>query len=237
MNFKMAMAVLLLNLLGTTTEATIYLGFSDPQTGDKAMAVITSGPIDKEDKIVSAQKQSGLIGWSGGGRVSPLADKMIFKMMDEKESAEAIEAAVEAKYPNQYYRLLFITPSGEIGSLVSKNGCPDLECGKQEEMDFVVIGGGLENQVLLKTKDEFYLLKDQSEKQTACKMLEILNYIVKIGGEKKQFTSAQIIVDSPKRDQLLRANSFKGIFKTSEKKIIQNLFDDLAISGVNCSPF
>ncbi len=235
MNFKVLLTFLFLNLLNVTAQATIYVGFSDPQTGDKALAVITSGPIDKEDRIVSAQKDLGLIGWSGAGRVSPLADKMIFKMMNEKESASAIETAVESKYPDEYYRLLFITPDGEIGSLVPKNGCPDLECGKHESPDFVVIGGGLEDMVLEKTWDQFHLLKTQTEKQTACKMLEILNYIVTIGGEKKQFTSAQIIVDSRKRDQLLRANSFKGIFKIAEKKIIQKLNDDLLNSGVVCS--
>ena len=236
MNSKITMTFLFLNLLNITAQATIYVGFSDPQTGDKALAVITSGPIDKVDKIVSAQKDKGLIGWSGAGRVSPLADKMIFKMMNEKESASAIEAAIEAKYPNDYYRLLFITPTGEMGSIVPKNGCPDLECGKREAADFAVIGGGLEDMVLEKTWDEFYLLKVQTEKQTACKMLEILNFITTIGGEKKPFTSAQIIVDSPKLDQLLRANSFKGIFKTSENKIIQKLRDDLSASGVICSP-
>ncbi|MDD4976709.1 MAG: hypothetical protein PHY93_20305, partial [Bacteriovorax sp.] len=101
--------------------------------------------------------------------------------------------------------------------------------------DFVIIGGGLEAQVLEKTLDEFHQVSAQSEKETACKMLEILNYITKIGGEKKQFSSAQIVIDSPNRAQLLRANSFKSIFSSPEKQIIQNLNKDLASKGVNCS--
>ncbi|MGZ3789399.1 MAG: DUF1028 domain-containing protein [Bacteriovorax sp.] len=235
MNLKMIISLLLLNIFTTKVMATIYVGFSDPRNGDKALAVITSGPIDVEDRIISAEKNKGLIGWSGGGRVSSKADQLIFKMMNDKRSASDIEAQIEANYPDQYYRLVFVTPEGEVGSLVPKNGCPELECGKREAADFVVIGGGLETQVLEKTLDEFGLVSIQSQKQTACKMLEILSYITKIGGEKKEFTSAQIVIDSKSRDQLLRANSFKSMRHYPEERIIQNLSSDLSSKGVNCS--
>lgn len=231
----MILITLFMICANVSAHATIYVGFSDPETDDLAMAVITSGPIDTENRINSAEKEKGMVGWSGKGRVSELADKMIYKMMSESMSATEIEKVIEEKYPTQYYRLLFITPKGEIGSVVPKNGCPDLECGKREAANFVVIGGGLEDQVLEKTWDKLSLLETQREKPAACKMLEVLNHIVQIGGEKKSFTSAQIIIDSPKRDKLLRANSFKTVFKTSENKILQNLKDELISKGVNCS--
>jgi len=218
-----------------SAAATIYVGFSDPQTGDRAIAVITSGPITSDDTIISAQKNKGLIGWSGGGRVSAKADQTIFQMMSEAQKASAIETKIEEMYPAQYYRLLFVTPEGEVGSLVPKNGCPELECGKKEASDFVVIGGGLEAQVLEKAFDEFQKISAQTEKPMACKMLEILSYISSIGGERKQFTSGQIVVDSSSSDQLIRANSFKTLMSNSEKAILQRLNNDLSSKGIHCS--
>jgi len=214
--------------------ATIYVGFSDPQSGEKALAVITSGPITSDGTIISAQKNKGLIGWSGGGRVSAKADQAIFQMMSEGQKASAIESKIEEMYPNQYYRLLFVTPEGEVGSLIPKNGCPELECGKKETSDFVIIGGGLEAQVLEKAFDEFQKISTQTEKSTACKMLEILSYISSVGGEKKQFTSGQIVIETSTSTKLIRANSFKAFLSNSEKAILQRLNSDLSDKGIYC---
>lgn len=220
-------------LLAPLSHATVYLDAIDRDS--IGMAVITSGPIDRPNRILTAEKGVGLVGWGGSVRTPPRqADSLIFDLMKRNESNESIQNKVFEELGDAYYRVSFISARNGIGFVLPPSGCREQECGYRTGRQFLLIGGGLENGVLDRASQTYSAIQENDRLSLPCKLLAGISEIVKQGGEVKNFTSAQIVVDDPKRNEILAASSLYGEAK-SESEILANLRAKLDAAGFNCA--
>ena len=223
----------LLMCLPLGADATIYIYAIDPENGAVGAAVITSGPITAPNRIMNARAGAGILGW-GGNVVRPPRpeDETILGLMADRLAASEIENRVRADVGDGYYRLGFVTEAFEIGMVLPPSGCPVPECGFRRERDFLILGGGLEAGVLDAATAAF--AKQSTHLSLACRLFRGLSEIAAAGGETKQFTSTQIIVDQVRTGELLSTgNHLPG---KSEAELLEDLRAKLRASGEECAP-
>lgn len=217
-----------------TADATIYIAYSDPVTGGKSLAVITSGPIASNEHIIKAEKNLVMIGWGGGGSNIGIHYDSIMEGSRSGMTAKQLEESIQS---DGYFRIVFIQGSGLIGSILPPKGCqrshPWEECGRIIEDNFTIIGGGLWPGVLEKTKTEFMTIS-ASNMEVPCKMLFGLKAIIQSGGENAFFQTGVIVADLPHYRELIWAGSTILDRTTSENDILLNLQQRLALQGHNC---
>lgn len=183
----------LLLLSALPAQATIYV-FAHSE-GSMGAAVITSGPVTSETRIMNARKGVGILGWGGRVAEPPRAvDEVVFEEMAQGAPVEAVARRILDSAGDGYYRVGFVSAQG-LGYALPASGCPQPECGVRVHGDFLLIGGGLETGVLAAAEARIASLPRSLSLK--CRLERSLELIAEVGGETKQFTSAQLVVDDP----------------------------------------
>ncbi|MBS1960447.1 MAG: DUF1028 domain-containing protein [Bdellovibrionales bacterium] len=229
---KHLFAVALVSFAFTSAHATIYLVDTDAKTHDIGMAVISSGPVvTYKPSPMTGIKGVGFVGWSGNAaNVNPELDKKVFAMMKASSSAHDIEAVVDQKIHGWYSRYMFVSYQGVVGHVFPPRGCAQPECGVQYGKDngFIVMGGGLEPNVVQKTADAFERVHTM-DIPLECKLLLGVQTIINVGGEVEEFKEARISTDGP---NLTEQSNFTSV--VGEAKVVEDFRAKMAMKGLKC---
>ena len=185
--------------IGVSARATIYVAAYDPATRAIGYAYSSSGANFWQTKV----KGKGLIGAQAYGLCSEATPE---KWLREGLSAQGVadELTRQCRQAGwEKFRLVAITADGAIAGVIAKQGChrQNEVCGEIKSRDFIVIGGGLEANVLEAARDFNDALP--SETSLPCRLYRTLREVYRAGGEKKDFRGASVTVDFPSRSKLM----------------------------------
>jgi hypothetical protein len=227
--------VLFVFALAPSAHATIYIADVEPATRAVAMAVISSGPVVTYDPPpMAGVKGIGFVGWSGlASNVSPKLNAKVFDLMAAGAPVDQVETVVDSAIHKKYSRFMFISTNGTAGYVFPPSGCAQPECGVMVDPthEFLVMGGGLQHDVVPKTVAAYGPVHANLNIPVECKMLIGLQTIIAVGGEIEEFQEARIGVDRP---DLAAQEMFKST--AGEAGIIADLGSQIEKAGIHCPP-
>jgi len=208
------------------THATIYVAAYDANTKSIGLAYSSSGANFWQ----TYKKGLGLIGEQASG----LCDEATpAKFLDAKLSAADIvkKLAAQCDAVDYYrYRLLAITTDGKIAPYIAAEGCHsgNVHCGKVEDKDFTVLGGGLVANVLEAARTAYFATDPNVP--LACRLYRTLEAIYGAGGEIKDFRGASVTVDDPAIETLQHFEA-----RGAEDSLLPDLRENLKLGGLVCN--
>lgn len=208
-----------------SARATLYVAAYDEATRAIGLAYSSSGANFWQTRI----KGKGMVAAQASGLC---AEATPAAFLQQGLSAAAITAEIEKQCTAvdwHRYRLAAITVDAAIAGFIAAEGCTSTnqECGKLTDKHFLVMGGGLEAEVLEAARTHYFQLP--AELSFACRLYSTLEAIYAAGGEKKEFKGASIAIDAPDSSRLLAWEA-----RGPEANLLSSLQKQMSAEGVTC---
>lgn len=215
--------------LSLNVSGTVYFTAFDKVSGTTALVYSSSGGNFWQTLV----KGKGMIGAQSYGLCHEATPEIF---LNQNLSAEQLifELSTQCTQVNWHnYRLSVVTIDGQMSSHIASNGCHDgnVFCGSEKGEEFLITGGGLEEQTLKMTRDYYNSLPKKIS--FTCRLYKTLVKAYEVGGELKEFRGASITMDNPAWDNFFDIRH-KRKWNEPENVLLENLSIQLKEKGFDC---
>lgn len=216
-----------------TAFATLWITVSDPQTNKIGVVGVSSGYIGDYRTMVPVDNHGvAVVGsWYLGKDQQALVDLLKNSSLTARETAEKFSYMINR---DSYKRRVSLVNARFENASVPGRGCHEHNyyCGKFEDQDFTITGGGLESENVILSAARTLQASSTKYLPIECQLYAGINAVIQSGAEIKRLERLSFYVDDLHKlnDGEIRLIKRKG----AEEGLLRQFRNEIEARGINC---